>query len=158
MSQEKTISRVQTANVKDILALGVLLHHVIQFSKIGEQYYHFNFGCLFVAAFFALSGYGLEKQRKAKHDYMNGFLRNKLWGLYKPYLIATAIYVVVRGVLGITYTEKEILLSFIVGFSIVNFSWFVIELLGLYILYYLFLGKLKHLDWMCLSVFFSLLV
>lgn len=100
-----------------------------------------GFGHLGVALFFFLSGYGLQEKVRENEAYLKGFLKKRIVKLYIPYLIATFVYIVIRFLFGVRYTIKEVLMSLVGLYTIVNFSWYIFLQLALYLVFWLIYKK-----------------
>jgi len=85
-----------------------------------------------VAAFFFLSGYGLQRSYQEKPGYPARILRSRIPSVAIPYLILMGIYWLYQ-----PRTLGDTLLSLVNGFPIVDYSWYILAILLLYGLYYL---------------------
>lgn len=123
--------------IKGGLALCILLHHILEFVGNSDTVYPIHIGYLLVAAFFWISGYGVRKSLQKKERYLDGFLAKSISKLYFPFLAVSAVYIGVRYCFGITYSIEMILVSMIGVRTIASFSWFVFEIIALYIAFYI---------------------
>lgn len=135
--KDNLIAFEETAKLKDCLAILILLHHIFEFMDCAAVVYPVRLGYCFVAMFFFISGYGLRKSLVLKDNYLKGFLYRRLLKTYFPFLVATVLYVVARNAVGIRYSIVEIVKSLFGLYTIVNFSWFIFEIIILYILFYI---------------------
>lgn len=137
MNHDSTfMTKENSTMMKGGLALCILIHHILEFVSNSEIIYPIHIGYLFVAAFFWISGYGVRKSLLKKEQYLDGFLAKSISKLYVPFLVVSAIYIGVRYCFGITYSLKMILTSMIGIRTIASFSWFVFEIIALYIVFY----------------------
>ena len=137
MNHDSTFMTIENSTmIKGGLALCILIHHILEFVSNSETIYPVHIGYLFVAAFFWISGYGVRKSLLKKEQYLDGFLAKSISKLYVPFLVVSAIYIGVRYCFGITYSLKMILTSMIGIRTIASFSWFVFEIIALYIVFY----------------------
>lgn len=137
------LSREQSSAIKGILAIVILLHHLGQevmetggnapllllFAHIG--------GVLPVAMFFFYSGYGLQKKYMTSPHYEKGFLQKRVPTVLLPYLIVTLLCWGQSWLLGDPYSVRDVVGGFYDGFPIVRFSWFILELIFFYFVFYL---------------------
>lgn len=146
MNHDSTfMTKEKSTMMKGGLALCILIHHILEFVSNSDKIYPVHVGYLLVAAFFWISGYGVRKSLLKKEQYLDGFLAKSISKLYVPFLVVSAIYIGVRYCFGITYSLKMILTSMIGIRTIASFSWFVFEIIALYIVFYLaFVVSKKH--------------
>lgn len=134
--------------IRAIGALSVMIGHILpdQTPVIIHRLFP---GYLWVGIFFLCSGYGLRLAERKK-DYLNGFLKKKLFAIYFPYVIAELIYI--HG----SFSVRNFLRCF--GFVPYNKAlWYVVELMGIYLIYYLarsWMGKIKNITWFVIYMFF----
>ncbi len=146
MNHDSTfMTKEKSTMIKGGLALCILLHHILEFTSNSDTIYPVHIGYLFVAAFFWISGYGVRKSLLKKEQYLDGFLAKSISKLYVPFLVVSAIYIGVRYCFGITYSLKMVLTSMIGIRTIASFSWFVFEIIALYVAFYFaFVISKKH--------------
>ena len=128
------ITKEETQKLKGIFAILIILHHCIQFTNL---YYPFSLGHLFVGIFFFLSGYGLQVSYDLKNDYLKGFFRKRVAKVYVEFIYVTAIYIIFRSIMGIRYSVTNIFKSLYGGFTIVNFSWYIMVIIVFYSFFYI---------------------
>ncbi len=144
-------------NIRGMLAVLIVIHHFSGMIEENSMFFLFNhIGYLVVALFLFLSGYGLAYGVQNKPGYISGvkFLYTRIPKLVIPYWIAVVIYAVGYFAAGEPNTWKEILLSFVSFKNIVGSSWYIFELIGLYIIFFLSF-KIKNRK-IALSVLFVL--
>lgn len=157
MNHDSTfMTKEKSTIIKGGLALCILGHHILEFVSNSDEIYPVHIGYLLVAAFFWISGYGVRKSLLRKQQYLDGFLAKSISKLYLPFLVVSAIYIGVRYCFGVTYSAKMILTSMIGIKTIASFSWFVFEIIALYIVFYIaFIVSKNHGE---ILVFFTTLV
>lgn len=144
-------------NIRGMLAILIVIHHFSGMIEEKSVFFLFNhIGYLVVALFLFLSGYGLAYGVQNKPGYINGvkFLYTRIPKLIIPYWVAVIIYAVGYLAAGEPITWKAILLSFVSFKNIVGSSWYIFELIVLYIIFFLSF-KIKKRK-IALSVLFAL--
>lgn len=149
-SAEEFLSLENTKKLRGATALGIVLHHCTQLvtnygSKTSGLIGALNYmGILFTGIFFFLSGYGLYLSYKNKENYLDGFLTKRLTGILIPYFFANVICLLVNIIFAeMKYTSIQVLTS-LTGYTLVNpNAWFVVELIFLYIFFYIAFKKCK---------------
>ena len=103
-------------------------------------------GQLMVVVFFFYSGYGILLSYRNKENYDKSFFVNRLFKTWLHFVVAVLLYLLIDIIVGIPYSIKEILLSFVGWESIGNSNWFVFDILLLYsfvLVAFLLLGRHK---------------
>lgn len=143
LQKKKTISfcysKEETLVIKGFCATEIFIHHLIQNTSLNTVW-HTNtcIVSIFVGIFFFLSGYGLMMQyQKRKEKYLQNFLIHKFGILCIGYLSVSLFYFLVKNLLGETITISEFIFSFFHGNPVATFSWYIIETLVLYLIFYL---------------------
>lgn len=147
------LSLKNTTEIKGISAVLIILTHCI--SAFGSDNYFLNqfcLGWLVVAVFFFLSGYGIAHGYKCKENYFNGFLKTRFTKLLIPYLIANIIYIPVKIANGTDFTPKYLLMCLIGQNSIVSFSWYVIAVFFMYLLFWISFRLFKRHNMLILVI------
>ena len=141
-------SMTQSNALKAVAALMIILHHMVQSItrygeiKKGPITMWNSFGILFTSIFFFFSGYGLYKSYKTKENYLEGFLAKRLPRIILPFLVTNIIYIVTLSVDRIS--EVRHIFTSIFGFTLINTNaWFIVELIILYVVFYLCFKKYK---------------
>ncbi|MBQ9280416.1 MAG: hypothetical protein IJ215_05190 [Clostridia bacterium] len=91
-------------------------------------------GQLMVSTFLFYSGYGICESIKSKENYMKHFFRNRLIPTFLNFVIAVCLFLVMDMMIGKTYDNQQILLSFIGYESIGNSNWYMFATFVLYLL------------------------
>lgn len=161
----------QSKALQAVAALMVILHHIVQsitdygWTKKGPITIWNSFGILFTSIFFFFSGFGLYKSYKTKERYLDGFLKKRLPNILIPFMIANIFYLIFDSK-GRVYELRHVFTS-IFGFTLLNKNaWFVVELMVLYLAFYICMKKssteraalIKLTVFSLLLVFFSLLL
>lgn len=129
---DKEISNI----LKGIAAVYIMIGHSMQLPYWQLGFLAFGGGYLFVGLFFFYSGYGLKSAVKTNKDYLKGFLISKLMKIYVPFLIAESCYAILKASFCSDFSE---LLFECIGIKLSNtILWYVLEILVLYLLFYLF--------------------
>lgn len=126
--------------LKGLMAMTVILCHLSHYYGNGPILPLFSvLGNFAVGIFFFLSGYGLMKQYLNKPDYQSVFLKKRLVSVLIPYLIITLIYWAYNYFFGEYYSIRDVILSLFTDEPFVTYSWYLNELIVLYIFFYLFM-------------------
>ncbi len=152
----------QSRMIRASVCTFIILHHLVQtVTSYGYVYKGpvtvFNYmGVLFTALFFFFSGYGLIVSYYSKQDYLKHFFSRRILTVLIPFWVANLTGIIIEIVIGgagnIKLLAKELL-----GLSLINGNgWFVIEIVLLYLIFYLTFRFLKNKDLalilVCLSV------
>ena len=130
---------------RGLFAILVILLHLAQRTESGILFRYFTFtGMLPVPFFFFLSGYGLQKSYIVKSDkYRDGFLLKRVPTVLIPYIIITTIYWLMHFFLGHYYSLQEVIHTYIIGWPIAEFSWFIVNILVFYVIFWLLMHLCK---------------
>ena len=139
------LSLATSKSYRGLFAIVVIFHHLAQRTETGFFFHLFTqIGQPAVAFFFFLSGYGLQKSYITKSDkYREGFLLKRIPTVLIPYIIITAIYWLMHFFLGHFYSLNEIIHSFIIGRPISENSWFIVNILIFYVVFWLLMRICK---------------
>ena len=137
-----------TKAVRGLAAVCIILHHISQetaFKEAGVIQAFLNMGPVLVAVFFFCSGFGLIKNLDSKPDYLNGFLKNRLFfGIAIPFYVNVIIYGIFHIIYG-THFEPLQWVTNLLGLTMMNkYAWFPIVLMIMYLAFYLIFGKVKN--------------
>lgn len=128
-------------NLRGLLAITVIFHHLAQRTTGGLLFHQFTrVGFLAVAMFFFFSGYGLQKSYIASREYRKHFLFHRIPPVLFPYVIVTALFWIMYAIGGRFLSVKEIILAIINGSPIVSHSWYIINILIFYIVFWLLMN------------------
>lgn len=140
------LSLESCASFRGIFALVVIFHHLAQRTSGGVLFHLFSYvGHLAVAVFFFYSGYGLMKKHMSSPQYYEKFLLNRIPSILFPYLVITAVYWLYYAGTGEVYNFKQVMVStFVTGFPIIPYSWYVIVILLFYVAFWLLMTLFKE--------------
>ena len=137
---EECFSRTNSNLVKGLMAVFVVLCHISLIYPGGIILPSFEYlGDAAVGIFFFLSGYGLMKQYSLKDDYRIGFIQKRLNKVLIPYLIVNVLYWTYYLFIGERYGLVDLINSLQTGDLLVSYSWYIVEILILYLFFYLFM-------------------
>lgn len=140
--------------LKGIAILGVFVGHC---SKVylGVFLYKLlcSIGLFSVSLFFFISGYGLMYGLDRKIDFGNHFIRKRIIPILLNYIIVLLIYYLINAQKNINV--KDVLLC-----SYIPFSWYILSILCLYIMFYvsIFISKKGNNVIMYVSVFLMIFI
>lgn len=151
----KFLDKDESANIKGMAALFVMLGHLFT-SEYPLVAQFMSAGCLWVGLFFFYSGYGVMYSYRNNIDYMHGFILNKIFKIYIPFVIAETIYTISYIVINPdAYSVKDIIADCL-GVHLLNGSlWYVVHILLFYFLFYI-IQKCTHGNlnvWLWLGIF-----
>ena len=141
------LSAKNTKSLKGIFAAVVLIHHLYQYSGIGNgtviglifQW----MGYLAVGMFFFYTGYGLMLSSR-KDGYLNAFVLKRVVPLYVFHVCLILIYTIYKTILGIDINPKEVTQSFLFGGTVVPLAWYLQVTIVIYLIYYLVFRSIKR--------------
>ena len=147
-------------NLKGILALLVLVHHLHQFSGVLSET-PLNFPMLMlghfaVSGFLFMSGFGLLESYLAKgKDYIRKFPRNRLLTFGVTYMILVCIYFLYEFINRTQIPTSMIIKTFTYGETIISFGWYLQLSMLLYVVFYLVfkIPEEKHLHSLLMLLF-----
>ena len=123
--------------IKGLFAVVVMLHHITNEADCGKFMFLFNFsGFIAVSVFFFYSGYGLMYSYTNKENYLNGFVKKRISKILLPYIIIVLIYSIVKIIID-KMTITQILMTFVNGYPVADYSWFVIAIMILYAFFFI---------------------
>lgn len=130
---------LQTCNVlKGISILAVFIGHTSKvFTGLFLYKFYCSIGLFAVSVFFFISGYGLMYAYLHKKNYKDGFLKKRCLPLMICYVLACLLQ---YGLNGDDYLSfKNILMC-----GYVPFSWFILSILCLYLMFYIAISIFKN--------------
>lgn len=142
--------------VKYIAALVVVNGHIFLFHLSESPLAPFmNLGAACVTLFFFLSGYGLiYSYRKSPQGYLKSFFRHRIGRVILPlvtaYLITLPVYALLRG----SVEWRQVIDTLAWGGPYLKYSWYVTEIIAVYILFFVSLriGKTLKFKLTLLSI------
>ena len=127
-----------------LLAISIVLAHLSQYLKVAWLKPFTTCGGWAVPIFFFISGYGLYYSLTRKKDYLKNFLHKRLGKILMPFVIATALYLILYYTNGENLHGKLFLWKELALFSL-PYSWFVLSIIVFYLLFYIaFKLIIKH--------------
>lgn len=155
---------LQDAKIMEgMAAIFIILHHLTQYvTDYGATEKGFitgmnSVGILFTSIFFFFSGYGLFVSYQTKKGYLEQFLRRRLPPVLIPFMLTNLIYTFTLGASSGRIQGARNLFTSILGFTLINTNaWFIVEILILYMAFYMIFRKCKNdkqgILWMTLLV------
>ena len=163
---EDSTSLEVTKSLRGFAALGVILHHISQeqaFQMLGKSYgkgalgIFVNAGFFFVAIFFFCSGFGLIKSLETKENYLEGFLKKRV---FKAILIPFYVNAILFGLFRFASGEKLPLSQWIaglLGLTLLNYyAWYPVVLTLLYIVFFFIFKYVKNRK-ICFTLMFAVI-
>ncbi|MBP3784054.1 MAG: acyltransferase [Butyrivibrio sp.] len=145
----------QMMALRTVACLSIILHHLTQritnygwINKGPITLYNY-IGFLCTAVFFFSSGYGLLYSYLNKNNYLEGFLRKRIPSVLVPFILVNMITVLVNHLVYKKGTGDDPLyvLKQIVGIELLDGnSWFIVEIIVLYVIFAASFSMLKNKD------------
>lgn len=157
--QTDRLSKENTDGLKGILAIGVLIHHLYQYSGLFQtsvlHVFLQAFGYLSVAEFLFLSGYGLTVSHEEKgNNYIREFPKKRILPFYIIIIVVTVCYLVKLFLCNEIFDGFLLIKSVTFGGTIVEGGWYLQVQLLLYV-FWLLIYRSRMLDSKKLRVFFG---
>lgn len=139
------LSMDDSNSLRGMLSVFIVLHHLAILTGAGySAYFVKRIGHLIVAAFLAMSGYGILYSYRSSGCSVKGFWQKRLFRLIIPYLVISVVYAFVRSALGEEVTVSSFFLSFVNGKTMVKYSWYIIATLVFYAMFWLSAKLIKE--------------
>ncbi len=140
---EDFISLEQSKVLRGLAAMGIVIHHLVQYvtdygaTLKGPISFFIFTGILFTSIFFFFSGFGLITSLQKKPNYLKTFFEGRFLSVFVPFMVSNFIYTVMLGLyFGSIQSVVEMAVS-LLGFKLLNTNtWFLIEILILYLAFY----------------------
>lgn len=134
-----------TQTMRGIFMLDVVLFHFcLEYLDVEQKALSVCYGDDAVKIFFFLSGYGLVCSYKKKGDaYLKGFFSHRIAKIAIPFIVAVIPYVIMFSNTNYYLPDTSLtlknmfLLFFKYGYTVVYNAWYVVELIILYVLFYI---------------------
>lgn len=158
--RETSLSLHSSKGLLGFCAVGIMLHHMSQtiyFAKEdpGILLFMVDIGVCFVGMFFFFSGYGLYSSLRDKPDYLKGFLHRRLPTVLVPFYMCNFVFILGSYLFGYKFKEGE-LIPYLTGAILMNSQmWYIVEILVLYLLFYLVFRLISNRNAAC-GVYFIL--
>ena len=147
------MDKYNSNKIKGLLALLIIIHHLSIYIKDTILLKVFTIvGVIAVSAFFFYSGYGLMISYLKKENYLKDFLNKRIMKIVIPYIIAI-IFTILAYLLTGQLTPRKIFNSLVEGEPVVRFSWYVLAIIILYVVFYLSAKFLKRKRMINIAVF-----
>lgn len=149
---EQPFSAIDSKGMQGFFALCILVHHVslrVRFFDCysGDMVFFEDIGTLLVGFFFLCSGYGLYVSFQNKEHYLDTFMKRRVVTVMVPFFICNYAYMFTTLMLGHQFTAKELVASFF-GFRLLNdHMWFAVEIMIIYLLFYITFRYVKKDVW-----------
>ncbi len=155
------LSRDNTEAWRGLCSIIIIIHHIfLELSdEKGSEWFVVS-GFYAVSVFFFFSGYGLQKRYMEDGDkYRKSFLLKRIPKILIPYIGYTALYVIMNNAEGKRTGINEVITSIINGTPTASYSWYIIDILIFYFVFYLLMTVCKKRYWLMilLSVFYIVL-
>lgn len=144
-----SFSLEDTKAVQGLFAFCITVHHFALWAD-GRTDYNgvldcfLNIGILLVGFFFFCSGYGLITSLRQNTDYLRTFLIRRMLTVLVPFFICNYIYMILVLIKGFHFSSGELIAAFF-GFLLLNDQmWFAVEILILYLLFFVFFRFIKN--------------
>ncbi len=150
---EGFLSPEQTKMLQGSVCIAIVIHHVIQditgygVLRKGPITIFNDIGILLTSVFFFISGYGLITSLNTKQDYLKTFLRKRLSAVLIPFFITN-----IAGILLFKFYCKfpmtaALMRKYFFGTYLINGnSWFMIEIVVLYLAFYILFRLIRNKD------------
>jgi peptidoglycan/LPS O-acetylase OafA/YrhL len=143
---ENNFSIENTNAIRGICAIWVVLHHISGTVDFVQSKVLFTglAGQIPITVFFFLSGYAMTFQLDKKQDALNGFFKKRVLKIFMPLAVMAIVFFSYYRILVMQRANqisvgRQLLNSLIDlshGYPLVLNSWFVVELILLYIIFY----------------------
>ena len=131
------LDKYNSNKIKGLLALLIIIHHLSIYIKDTILLKVFTIvGAIAVSAFFFYSGYGLMTSYLKKENYLKDFWNKRIMKIVIPYIIAI-IFTILAYLLTRQLSLRKIFNSLVEGEPVVRFSWYVLAIIILYVVFYL---------------------
>lgn len=140
--------------IKGLLSILIVIHHLSIYIKNTILFKIFmTIGIVAVAAFFFYSGYGLMVNYLKKKNYLDNFFNKRIMKIVIPYIISIILTFFSYLLTEYKLTFGEIFNSLFNGDPVVRFSWYVLTIIILYIIFYISAKFLKDKKRINISIF-----
>jgi peptidoglycan/LPS O-acetylase OafA/YrhL len=142
VKQNFLTDKKQSVCIRGLMAVLIVLSHSHYYmDSLGFLKVFKPFGYLGVSVFFFLSGYGVVISSKNNSQYLLGYWKKRLLKLYVPYIFVSIIYLLCIYPVNMTGKEVPDIFSILFAFTAIKnllpFAWYVIVILGWYVVYYI---------------------
>ena len=145
---EERFSIEISKGMQGYFALWIIIHQVsVSFRNAGDRGalgFFEDLGVLFVGFFFFCSGYGLITSFENKEHYLKGFLKKRVLMVLVPFFLCNYAYMITTLLLGTKYEMQDLFAAFFGLLLLNNQMWFAVEIMILYLLFYLTFRLVKN--------------
>ena len=132
------LERSHTVALRGLLSILIVLDHSSLLTGCGYSVIVLKrVGPYVVALFYALSSYGMLASYVKNGYSLKGYWKKRMQATIIPYLLFYAAAILIRLLIKEAVSVKEILLSFVNGHPLIPYSWFVLTIVGFYLVFYL---------------------
>lgn len=136
-SDEAYLDKKCTDWIRGVAILVIVIHHGVQHYEGFQFLYPFQvLGYGAVAVFLLLSGYGLEQQYRKRHDYLDGFLKNKILRLYLTFWCAYTLLLIGAMIGGAPVSQEKAIMNLLTMSILDTSTWYIKIQVLLYILFF----------------------
>ncbi len=124
--------------IRGLLSVLIVIHHLslnIRYAFILKAFSIIGIVC--VAIFFFYSGYGLMLNYSKCDNYLKSFFSKRLMKIILPYLVSMLMTWLGYLLIKYKFTPREMLNSIFDGNPFVRYSWYVLTIIVLYIVFFL---------------------
>lgn len=150
--------RDTTKGIQGLFAVIIMLHHLSQrlvtvSEYKGELSNYEDVGTWLVGFFFFFSGFGLITSFREKERYLDSFLIRRIWTVLVPFFICNYAYMFTALLLGQKFPMQKLVQAFF-GIVLLNdHMWFAVEIMYLYIAFYLVFRFVAKEKWRYIILF-----
>ena len=139
---KQNFSRSQTECLKGVFALGIVSCHLCSRTGLGSSVglgpIYTALGYWGVSVFMFITGFGLmTRYMKFGGGYFSNYLRNRILPIYCLNVLLIAVYTLLKLIVGKEFTMEELLMSFGLGKTIVQFGWYLQVCMLFYLFFYM---------------------
>lgn len=155
MWRESSLSLKSSKCLLGFCAVGIMLHHMSQTIYFANEdpgilLFMVDIGVCFVGMFFFFSGYGLYSSLRDKPDYLKTFIRNRIPAVIIPFYLCNFVFILGSWLWGYKFKQGE-LMPYLTGAILMNSQmWYIVEILILYLLFYIVFRLIKNRNAACL--------
>ena len=145
--------------IRGLLAILIVLHHLSITIRYAFTLKIFSLvGIVCVAIFFFYSGYGLMLNYSEHDNYLKSFFSKRLLKIIFPYLTSMFLTWIGYVLTKYKFTLREMLNSLFDGNPFVRYSWYVLAIIILYIVFFLSAKIFKSPKKMLIGIFIGTLI
>ncbi len=131
------LDKDRTLCLKGILSFLIIAFHIQFLVDIPILFLFNSWGAPVVSLFFFISGYGSTcSYLKKGNRYLDGFFYRRIWKTIKPFLVVTAIYMLLEFMDKGCLSSPSLVELIRKGDTILPYSWFVIAIIIQYLFFF----------------------